>query len=400
MKKVLAMLVRHRFFWLIVIIGIILRIALNSAVDSFDFYAFVMWAKYLSVHRMADVFEFLPEGYTPYPPLYYYVLKAIGIFNTFIGVWDKKWLTYLIIRLPMIVGDVLVTTLIYRFAYSQISKIAAIVGAAFFMLHPATIYNTAIWGQIDSVVTLLGLMSVLAFIDNKPFWGIGIYMLGVITKLQILALLPLILLCVISIKNRKNIIAYLAFWSVVVSLPFLPIVFAKGLSWTRAYFFTIPNWYAYTSVYTYNLWAPLGFIVSDNTKLLGLVQYKYAGIFLFWLVALIILKPLFQVKNRKPLVIMFAAFLLWYDFSYFATRIHSRYLIYSFGFFAPFMKRYPKLGLALSILMSANLLLPNKDLILLPLVNLLNRQVIVICFTIFAFLLFLLFMKAYRTLIK
>jgi hypothetical protein len=181
-------------------------------------------------------------------------------------------------------------------------------------------------------------------------------------------------------------------------IPFLPIIFEKGIPWTWSYFFTIPNWYAYTSVYAYNLWAPFGFIVSDNHRLLGLIAYKYVGILLFWVVAGLILSPLRLTKYRRPEVLMFAAFLLWYDFSFFATRIHSRYLIYSFGFFAPFILNFPYLGLALSILMVANLLLPLKNPLLAPLTTFLNQPGMILVGVGYAFWLFIRLYKAYRRL--
>ena len=108
--------------------------------------------------------------------------------------------------------------------------------------------------------------------------------------------------------------------------------------------------------------------------------------------------PSYHKLSQVPFLtvnLIFAAFLLWYDFSYFATRIHSRYLIYSFGFFAPFFAQFPKLGILLSILMVANFLLPNKNPILSSLVYVLNQPAVVAVFTIYGFLLFLGLYQAY-----
>lgn len=396
LKKILR---NHKSFYCILVTGLLLRILLNSAVDSFDFYAFVMWAKYLTTHRIADVFEFLPDGYTPYPPLYYYVLKFLGHAISLLGFWNNKWLTYFFIRLPVFAADILILVFIYNFTITYLTRKDAYWASAFYFLHPAIIYNTSIWGQVDSIVTVLGLLSILLYINKRAFWGLGIFIAGIITKLQILALLPLIVLLSLASFKFKKLIESLSIWLILATLPFMPIVLTKGIKWTWNYFFTIPNWYAYTSVYTYNLWATFGFIVSDNTKLFGLIEIKYIGIFLFWLVAFLIIKPLFNKTIHKPLIIMFAAFLLWYDFSFFATRIHSRYLIYSFGFFAPFFKKFPKLGILLSILMTANLLLPLKQPRLLPLVSFLNSQTVIFAFVIFALMVFILSYKKYYELI-
>src|SRR3989344_2824919 len=391
---------KARWLLLVIFVGMGLRIILNTAVESFDFYAFVMWAKYLSTHSITDVFEFLPEGYTPYPPLYYYVLMLLGHLISLLNVWDNTWLTYLIIRTPVFLADIGVCLLIYRLTKKYVSPKAALPASMFYFLHPVIIYNTSVWGQIDSVVTLLGLLSIAFFISHRYFRAILIYTLGVLTKLQILALLPIIGFLSLVSGSGRRLYKYALILVPVATAPFVPIVLSKGFKWTWDYFFTIPNWYAYTSVYTYNLWAPFGFIVSDNMKLLNVIEYKYIGILLFWFVALLILQPLFIKKNRTPLVLLFAAFLLWYDFSFFATRIHSRYLIYSFGFFAPFVTRFPLIGLLLSFLMVLNLLLPLQVDVLRPVTAFLIKPAVIILFVIFAFGLFIISFKRYRQLVN
>src|SRR3989344_5058531 len=391
---------KTRWLLLVIFVGMGLRIILNTAVESFDFYAFVMWAKYLSTHSVTDVFEFLPEGYTPYPPLYYYVLMLLGHLISLLNLWDNTWLTYLIIRTPVFLADIGVCLLVYRLTKKYVSPKAAIPASIFYFLHPVIVYNTSVWGQIDSVVTLLGLLSIAFFISHRYFRAILIYTLGVLTKLQILALLPIIGFLSLVSGSGRRLFKYALILVPVVAAPFVPIVLSKGIKWTWDYFFTIPNWYAYTSVYTYNLWAPFGFIVSDNTKLFGILQYKYIGIFLFWFVAYLILKPLTKSQNQKPILFMFAAFLLWYDFSFFATRIHSRYLIYSFGFFAPYFVLFPRLGMALSLLMIANFLLPLKTPWLTVLVQLLNTQAVIFIMVLYAFSIFIWAYTKYKNLIK
>jgi len=390
----------HTWFWILLLLGLMFRISLNSAVDSFDFYAFVMWAKYLTTHKIADLFEFLPDGYTPYPPLYYYVLWFLGRVISSLGVWSNKWLTYFIIRVPVFLADIGVYILVYNFTKKYITKTQAHISAAFYFLHPAIIYNTSIWGQVDSVVTLLGLGSILSLTKGRQFLGISLYAADILTKLQSLALLPLTGFLILRGHSKKKLAVIVVVVGILSLIPFLPVVFIKGIKWTWDYFFTIPNWYAYTSIYTYNLWAPFGFIVSDNTKLFGILQYKYIGIFLFWFVAYLILKPLTKSQNQKPILFMFAAFLLWYDFSFFATRIHSRYLIYSFGFFAPYFVLFPRLGMALSLLMIANFLLPLKTPWLTVLVQLLNTQAVIFIMVLYAFSIFIWAYTKYKNLIK
>ncbi len=398
MIKILTTITRNKLF-LLLFIGLIIRLILTNVVYSFDAASFVIWAKYLTTHKLAELFEYLPDGYTPYPPIYYYVLAIMGRIIGFFNLWSYEKLTYVLIKLPVISADIVSTLIIYKFTYRYLSKKSALISAAFYYLHPAIIYNTSVWGQIDSVIILLGLLTVAHFIYKKYFWALFCYLLGVLTKLQSLALLPLVLyLSLINLKLTK-IIKYGLVLIILAILPFIPVIQNKGVQWTWDYFFTIPNWYAYTSVYAYNLWAPFGFIISDNNKLFNLIQFKYLGIAIFWIVALFILLPFKNPKNRNPAVIMFAAFLLWYDFSYFATRIHSRYLIYSFGFFAPFFFKFPVSGILLSLLMFADFLLPNKNPLFAPLVAFLNHPVVIILFVIYALGLFCRLLRNYHKLL-
>ncbi|HCM37658.1 MAG: hypothetical protein UV61_C0002G0211 [Candidatus Gottesmanbacteria bacterium GW2011_GWB1_43_11] len=385
---------------LIFVIGIIARLVLTNIVYSFDAASFVIWAKYLVNHRLADLFEFLPAGYTPYPPIYYYVLKVLGKTIEFFGWWKPDWLAYLLIKIPVFTADIIVASLVYHFTLKYLSKTDALWATGFYFLHPAIIYNTSVWGQIDSIIIAMGLVSIMLIFQKKIFPGLLFYLLDVLTKLQSLAMLPLILFLAVVETPFKKTLRLLPWIILIGILPFIPVVWVKGFKWTWDYFFTIPNWYAYTSVYTYNLWAPFGFIVTDNSKFLGLVQFKYLGIVLFWLAAVLILYPLRKKANRTPLMYMFAAFLLWYDFSYFATRIHSRYLIYSFGFFAPFFRRFPGIGILLSILMIADFLLPNKNPALVWLVDWLNQPITIVTFVIYAGGLFVLSYHAYQKLTK
>lgn len=390
---------RHRFLLLIIIFGLLIRLIMTNLVYSFDAASFVIWAKYLTNHRIYELFEYLPDGYTPYPPNYYYILTLLGKIISYFNLWSNFKLTYILIKIPVYAADVIVAILIYWFSLKYLSKKEAKIALVFYYFHPAIIYNTSVWGQIDSIIILLGLLSLIMFFKQNYFLCLLIYLTDVLTKLQSLAILPLIGFITLIYLPIKRLIIYGVILMIVGLMPFIPIVLAKGLKWTWDYFFTIPNWYAYTSIYTYNLWAPFGFIITDNTKFLNLIEYKYLGIFLFWSVAVLILMPLRHKKNRKPLLYMFAAYLLWYNFSYFATRIHSRYLIYSFGFFAPFFTMFPQIGIFLSILMFANFLLPNKNELLIPLTTALNHPTIILIFVVYAFVLFLMSMKAYYELI-
>lgn len=386
-------------FWTIILIGVGLRVLFNNLIDSPDAVSFVIWAKYLTEHNISDLYQNLPAGYLPYPPLYYFVLTPLGHLMKIFNIFDKTWLALLVVKFPVFLADILAAFLIYRFTRSYIAKKGALIASAFYFLNPAVIFNTSVWGQIDSVVTALSLASIYLIIAKKYFWGFFAFVAGSLIKLQTLAILPLAAFFALSMRSLTKLIGYGLILAMIAVLPFLSLILDKGLRWNLAYFSNLPNQYPYTSIYSYNIFAPVGFLVSDSNTFLGLISYKFLGLFLYFLIAIFVIVPLLK-KKLDPKALMFAAFLLFFDFALFSTRIHSRYLIYTLGFFAPFFVKYPKLGLALTALVIANLLLPLHEKELTVIVEFLNKREIIWVFVTFGLVLFITMYRTYLRLLK
>ncbi len=388
----------HALAWMVGF-GLLLRIIFNNIVYSPDASSFVIWAQYLFSHRLVDLYEFLPSGYLSYPPAYYYVLKVLGFILSLFQLGNNEWLSLLIVKIPIFIADSIIAVLVYRlvFAWTHKQKVA-VISSAFYFLHPAVIYTVSVWGQIDSIITCLTLVSLWLLLNKKTFGGLIFFTISCLVKLQTLALLPLILFWLVTKVPKRKILLYVAGCLGIVIVVFLPLLFTKGISWTVTYFYSLPNQYPYTSVYAYNLWSIFGFLKSDGLTLFG-IAYKYLGICIFLVLSLLILWPLKNQKQpAKPL--MFAAFLLWFSFAFFSTRMHSRYLIYSLGFIAPFITQFPDLAIGLSFLMIANLLLPIKYPPLQAIVNFLNQKNTIIFFVLCAFALFYLGLKKYYQLLN
>src|SRR3990167_4064293 len=383
---------------LIIITGLFIRVILNNIVDSNDAQSFVIWANFLSQNSVAQLYETLPGNYLPYPPTYYYVLKPIGFILNFFK--NSEWISQLIVKLPVFASEVISTLIIYKFTRKLISKKGATVSAAFFFLHPAIIYNTSIWGQIDSIIIMSSLAFVFFATLGKELLALIIYLISVTIKLQALAILPLV--AVWSFMSIKILMLrnYLIILILIGLLIFLPLLSIKGIEWSSRYFYSLPHQYPYTSVYAYNLWAFSGFLTPDNVKFLGIMPYRLLGLTFYWIIALLIIMPFLKNKNRKPKIILFAAFLLFFDFAFFSTRIHSRYLIYSLPFASVFVSLFPLEIIALSFLIILNLVLPMPYEGLRNIVLFLNQKLTVVILSLFGLFLFFVFMNKYRKLIE
>ena len=367
----------------ILILGIFLRIILNNFEPSPDALSFVIWAKYLTTHRLADLYEYLPDGYLAYPPLYYYVLMVLGRIMNIFNVWQNTWLSLLIVKIPVFAADVGSTLIIFKLTKTLTKGSHALIAAGFYFLNPAIIYVTSVWGQIDSIIIFLGLLVVGLLANKRLLLAWITFVMGLLVKLQMLAVLPLLLVSIFPLNIHK-LFKYLVILMPISLVPFLPLIFSKGLVWTGKYFAIMPNQYPYTSVYAYNLWAPWGFIVSDKLKLFGFFEIRILGILLFILAAVVVCWPWLHRKMRPVEAYIYAAFLLWFAFAFFPSRIHSRYLIYSLGLFAPFFPRFPMYGILLTFLMCINLLLPSNNMLFSVTVKYLNQPANILLFTGFA----------------
>lgn len=389
----------HKKLLILLFVGLVLRIVLNNLIYSPDAASFVIWAKYLHTHRLSDLYEFLPSGYLPYPPLYYYVLKLLGWILASFQILQNEWLSLLVVKIPVLIADSVIAIFIYEWALEWTHKQKlALVASGFYFLHPAVIYTVSVWGQIDSIITCLTLVSLWLITHKKTFLGFVFFTLSCLVKLQSLALLPLIGFWILTQVPKRKMIGYILGCVIVTLFLFLPLIVSKGVDWTVNYFYSLPNQYPYTSVYSYNLWSIFGFLYPDSARIIG-IPIKYIGIGLFWFISFGILWPL-KTHKKSTYNILFAAFLLWFNFAFFSTRMHSRYLIYSLGFFAPFTAYFPDLAIGLSLLMLVNLLLPSKYPPIQMITDFLNQKNTIILMVGFAFVLFILSMKRYYQLQK
>ena len=124
-------------FWIIIIVGIVFRIALNGINYSSDAESFIIWAHYLTQHRLSDLYIFLPSGYLPYPPFYYYILWILGQIMNIFNIWSNHWLSLLIVKMPVFASDIGITVIVYKLSKKWYSDKAGLINATFYFLNPA-----------------------------------------------------------------------------------------------------------------------------------------------------------------------------------------------------------------------------------------------------------------------
>ncbi len=182
----------HREGWTL---GVILLLVLGAKVLIAPLYSYKVdlgtyaaWASRLAQLGPAN---FYASGYfADYPPGYMYVLWGVGSAIKALGIaWGSAAATTLL-KFPAILADLAIAWL--TFVRLRPGGKALAWGAALaFALNPALILNSAVWGQTDSILSLLLLLAFLAQGKRQFELSWALLSLAILTKPQALLVAPL-----------------------------------------------------------------------------------------------------------------------------------------------------------------------------------------------------------------
>ncbi|MDP9483859.1 MAG: hypothetical protein M3P84_11645, partial [Chloroflexota bacterium] len=174
----------------ILVLGLALRliiayVLLPGSGFGADRSTFQAWAGDLAAN---GPFGFYERGFfADYTPGYLYVLWVVGLVgNALGGIGD-------LIKVPAILADVAIAWLVHSFVRELGgSRRAARIGAILFLVNPVTWFDSAIWGQVDSVGVVFLLLSVRDLWRRRPERASFFAVLAAIVKPQLGILVPII----------------------------------------------------------------------------------------------------------------------------------------------------------------------------------------------------------------
>jgi hypothetical protein len=149
-----------------------------------DLDQFAGWASVLAGHGPST---FYATSGANYPPGYMYILWFLGILSQPVGSVlgiSSGAAAIPLLKLPPMLADAAIGILLYRAGRSWFGANAGLVAAALFLFLPMTWYDSALWGQVDSVGSLLMLASLLALADGWSEPSMALAVLGVLVKPQ------------------------------------------------------------------------------------------------------------------------------------------------------------------------------------------------------------------------
>ncbi len=331
--------------------ALILRLSLLFIAYHGDLNNNISWAT-LAVERGLNGFYGSPDANNwPYsapnqPPLTILMLAATRIIwisiekfswflnnrfsffpSTFIWFWEGKGMT-LLMKIPSILSDLGIGWLIYKYFEKKDKGKLGLKLMTIWLFNPVTWYNSAIWGQTDAVVNVLGLIGILALLD-KNLSKFSIFMaLSLLFKGSLTLFIPILLFIVY--KQRYPIKKWwLATFYVLLATFFVSIWFHPRLDlpfWLINLYKDriFPGEIGYLTANAFNFW-----FLIDPGKMLDSATYLGLPARL-WGFSIVIIGMIFiilwlkrKTDDRRIFISLIVTSLLSFLF---LTRIHERYL--------------------------------------------------------------------------
>jgi hypothetical protein len=198
---------------LLLVMVVLARLAyLPRLGHGYDLEAYRQWTTAIQDHGLAQVFERTDTNYVGYHYLLWAIGKGLGERADAATIADKRLRLWL--KSPGLAGDLLSTVLVVGVAYrlaagrgvsfgrrrlhraagmglGSAAVIALVVGLLW-GLHPALIYESAYWGQNDSLITAFALAAVWAVLARRPALAAVLLVAGATIKPQPLIVAPIL----------------------------------------------------------------------------------------------------------------------------------------------------------------------------------------------------------------
>lgn len=271
-------------------------------------------------------YEYQDNGY---PPGYMWLLWIVAVIRHVFGIDTYGETGLLMIKLMPILFDLAAGFLIYVIAKKRFSEAVSIVISLIYMLCPIVTFDSAVWGQVDSVFTFMVLLTCYLCMKEKRIAAYFVFCGGALLKFQTIMFAPILIYTIIeqvflkefTVKKMvRDLIGGLAAIGsmFLIAAPFgLDVVIPKYLNSLELF--------EYCTINAYNFWAFLGknwvdqnqqflFVKAVNWGTLAIIMSVVLSAFVF-----------FKMKDCKSKYFISMTVLITNMFL-FSVRMHERYL--------------------------------------------------------------------------
>lgn len=318
---------------ILLLVFLLIRLIAASFTDGFpaDMGCWSAWGNRLAQVGTSSFYS--ADYFCDYPPGYLYILGLLAQFAQ--GVHLPQTGVPFLLKLPAVLADICLAVLIFHYAKKQMNDAAAGILSGLFLLSPLFFFDSAVWGQIDSILLVFLVLAMLRVQEGHYRSATFFYILAVLVKPQGLILAPIFLLALLNSRSVKTVLHSTLIGIgtfLLVIMPFSPAwqeytgvsMFLHALNplWMIEKYLTTLASYPYFSVNAFNLygllhlnWVELsaGWQSVLNSILLALGILGAVVLFL-------------KIKDKASRIWVSSYFLFTFLFT-FAFKMHERYLV-------------------------------------------------------------------------
>jgi len=297
--------------------------------------------------------------------------QTFSFFPSFIIPNIEQNLHIWLVKLPFILSDIGIGYLIYKIvAEFKPDRPAggpkyAVMAASLFLFNPVLIYNSAIWGQTDSLINLLALSGFYLIFKKHYFPGIILFLSSFLFKLSLIIYLPIFgLLLLKRIKDWKKFITPIIIFALSIFLLAMPFTFGdkNPFQWL---------WYMYTNRVlvrqgsmlngnAFNFWSLIFSIDISKSEFGQFFGLSYQLISRISYIIFLIPVWFKFIRSKDTLSNLLLALMISAFGSFiFLTNMHERYL-------------YPIFPLITTLIFLPNSFIKKSHLIILSIIHFLN----------------------------
>lgn len=318
----------------IALVGLIIRYYLAAKyISHMDVtYYFVPWTEKL-INNPITRFYFI-EGTTNidsmcnYTPLYAYFLYLCGLIIKLFKIGGTG--VIIVVKSPAIICDIISGIIIYKIAKKRnLPPILSVFFCGAYILNPALMVNSAVWGQIDGITAMFTILVVYLIMEQKDLLAIIFSFVGISFKLQFIFALPAIGMYYLikAIKDKKLFKKYLlavligvgVFFAISLPLTILPSITTKTFFPIKIYLEQIGTYEWYT-LNAFNIYGLLGLNYVDIAS--GQSASVTAIVLIVTCIFIIIVSAKRKEEKDIPILIAITIGMVFT----FTMKMHERYM--------------------------------------------------------------------------
>lgn len=261
------------------------------------------------------------EGFNDYPPGYMYVLYVLGAIKHLLSLNFTAYC--LLVKLPAIICDIIAGYVVYKIASRKTSEHLSLIISSLYLFNPATIVDSALWGQVDSVYAVLLLVMIWLITLDKLELSYFVFAVCILIKPQAFIYTPVILFAIVDKyiypKFDKRALLKTILIGILAILAMLLLAMPFGLEEVISqYTKTIGEEYPYFTINAFNIWGMFGMNWQGLTPIGTVIGYVL-------IIAIVIFTAIIFFKSKNESKYYYTAAMLAFLTFMLSTKMHERY---------------------------------------------------------------------------